>query len=1376
MILYCITILMNEVYSQSPEISNFQDPETLENLNDLRGTIEQNQNIDSVKDWDPRINIAKEYLGDDFSRLTPEVQKEFVEAVDKRLNKLFVEAKYLGDELQVNPFTKLWIKKWLTELHLINETTKTDITLFYKKEEKSENTNNDGEISSALYDFLDGNEDALLRYLHRRWNELWNFITTPSPEPMNFSVEKGEKGIDTAPVRDAIWYLQNLTEALRQIEWDSRFGGDKKLVGIKKLLDRAMLGCTGKKLSEQKVNDFIEELYDKFKDFINEEEAWAQYGEYENGSIFNCPKENFEKLFTTQDSVKQKEIIRSFFGTKAKFLSTYIEWNGFKVEEEDANKIIDEIESHFKLTEADFDKQGNLINSEKKKNIDMLYAAENPTDLGNKLNSLGIKIPTFNHEDLSFRMDILKKLFDNIKRIKQQLNTLPTEEQLEQNYRDYAELLSKKSPLTKQEYCILSNLNEILQDKKALHSLYEVTKQHLEIQLRYGSVISFMRSGFYPTFAEYGGGAKWPNGDIYNDIIWYWAFDIADENYDLTEEIIKEIMFTVVAGVLTAWIGIGISSWAAALAISTNYARLSMTARNIYKGISIANRSKIGAFWLKCVWYMGEGTVFNFNTQLLYAIFNGEDLDEVNINPLAVENLRTATFIGVLKNLYRIKPVNGRYFNPEGKSYPILTNVWNTTIDLWVDITSMIMAEEFNNIVRGKKVEVEGKIITERGFSTIEGTEFAQIIGLILMNKFVYGWIFQKALKEHAFKIDKIDGRYCSIIDDNPLDPTIKQRILDEVPEHLKHKIYEYEWKLFYEEKNGDFIQIRQYSDFIKFLEVEQKISWSDNTVSTTDSQADHINIQMSNSREMPQRSGNPLEDPTKKLSQNQNNHNGEKIKGETSDMSFEQPEQSSNTPGKWEKTWIEENNNTREELNNSIDDVIGTIDEMLWDEILAKQNFWDHYSEIFKNLTQYKKELKQLQDKFNKEGLTNDELNRFREIKKAVDDFENNFLGIDDLIEDDYDTQDRENFKDKDWETQEAWEDKISDEDFFKLLMDKAYPEGWLEQQPWLERTLKTIEQLKQSIDDVIATIDEMLWDEILAKQNFWDYYSGIFKNFPEYKEELVKLKNELNTRGLNIQDEELIDIYDKIREVSEDVDDFENYLLDMDRENLDMSEDDMDALREDALNDPEHDRRKAILKDEERKMRERKEKRDNISDPIDRKIFDRETEHEDYWFQEKHEYGTTKEENIKTIKEILCKEYDFWDEDFEYLDNLKEKESKLNLLMTILDHPFVANKFFDKLGRWSDTFSENFERFSHASILGPLEEMLGLTNTTKMLFLSCFEADCFPFLKNADNFNVYNLARDVHLACLHQENADVTDIIKKIKSDIKNGKYNWE
>lgn len=50
MILYCITILMNEVYSQSPESSNFQDSETLENLNDLRGTIEQNQNIDSVKD------------------------------------------------------------------------------------------------------------------------------------------------------------------------------------------------------------------------------------------------------------------------------------------------------------------------------------------------------------------------------------------------------------------------------------------------------------------------------------------------------------------------------------------------------------------------------------------------------------------------------------------------------------------------------------------------------------------------------------------------------------------------------------------------------------------------------------------------------------------------------------------------------------------------------------------------------------------------------------------------------------------------------------------------------------------------------------------------------------------------------------------------------------------------------------------------------------------------------------------------------------------------------------------------------------------------------------------------------------------------------
>ena len=1274
--------MSSEILSQSSETA-------------LDQTIE-NSKKETVALWQEVVNNAERGNHPDpiryfsnWHELTPEVKDEFERVIDTRLESLLDEANQKREELQVTPITKLYFAEWVMELHLINPEKKTDIILFNQSTDGM--TRSDQWIvSPELYAFLNSNEDALKRYLTDKV-EYIREKKTPKVMPRDFSIEQGAEIVDSWKVKNALKMLQNLVFILRQIEWDSYFGGDKKLVWLKQLLEDAEAWCLySNELSKRKVDALIEQVYPVFDQFIKEEESWTQYGEFSEESIFKDKKGNFRKLFYV-DEQKQREIIRSFAGTKANFLQRYLEDDNFSVEDQEANQVIQNIEKLFTIEEGDVNENGEVINPEKKKAFDDLFTAENPWELGSLLKTLWIDIPTFKKEDLGWQMELLEKLHTELQTIKTKLepNNLPSKDSLKEDFQNQKEALERKNPKTFMEECMLVRLEQILADEKQLNALYEEQKQQYIFELKYHAPLSLMRSVFYPTLAEYGKGATGPNGEMYNDMIGYWFWDISDEHRDIASEMIKETLITVTAWIMTAWIGLGMTSGTMALAASTNSLRIGKIARTLYQWYSRAQRAKLVKIWLKWGGCILEGTMFNANMDLLHAVVNGESLDGLNLNPVDTENLRTAVMIAFLKCSHSMKPANWKYLDIEGKLSTINPMI-NPVIDLWIDITSLVTAEEVNNVVFWKDVIIDGKIITERGITKIEGAEVAQMIGLILMNKLCYGTIFQEALKKKAFKIEKINNQYRTILENQAWEPI--EQILDKIPKQCQYKFLTKEGKLFYQREDGSLVQTLSYKDAMWFLNTENKELGKPETNNDV--------------QELP-----PSQQQLTNGWQRSHKYSGDRDP-------FDE---------------VIENQMKKAEAADDQRPDIGNIRD-LTDEKLKNTNGWWTRRPLWDD---------------------NDEFSWEDEPERP-----------------------NENQRDQEGENNEDLRDDIPDKEFVDKLMAAIYPKWWLEMQPWIERTLKTIKDFQETMKEILWDIDEIMWDETIQNRDLGEY-ADMLEKFPTYKEDIKQLQKTLEIKKWNISDEELLDIYENIQDIEKDVFDFQNHLYDLVAQDYPdfFDEENFEKMLEAARNDPQAQRIKEFLKAEEQRIQTRKEERGKITDPTDWEIFDWETEHRDYKEQEKHEYGTTREDKIWTIKEILSEEYDLWAQECQYLENIKE--SKLNLLMVILDHPSLAEKFFDQLkGEWTELFNENFKKFVNTESLRQLQNMLWLDATSAELFLHCFNSDCFKILNaKLEDIDLYRLAIDVK--DIYKKNPNNTALkIKEILSKrIIEGKYNsWE
>ena len=336
-------------------------------------------------------------------------------------------------------------------------------------------------------------------------------------------------------------------------------------------------------------------------------------------------------------------------------------------------------------------------------------------------------------------------------------------------------------PLNNDEITELNSIKYLLEDEETLNQrateALEVTKK----TIRDTQTVQIIKHNLAEPFIEFGGGAKWNNKDIINNITWYGRAR-SDETAKIAGEITTQILITVAVSLATAGAGAAITAgliarvgalWAR-LASSAIWAKRIKTFVSIsqrwWKGFRTASKvEKAITIWTQASGLLLEGTIFNATSTALSNMINGREfLNGVSLNPLAKENIKTAAFLWALGI---------------AKSFSIIwsrtTLPWKSGTKIWIDfsklgkipwvkftaeiakeLSAMFAAEQVINFTFGHDTinQETGEITTERGFHMPNEQEWATMIGMILAlkvaNPTLWGKIHQN-LNNGTIKICK---------------------------------------------------------------------------------------------------------------------------------------------------------------------------------------------------------------------------------------------------------------------------------------------------------------------------------------------------------------------------------------------------------------------------------------------------------------------------------------------------------------------------------------------------------------------------------------------------------------------------------------------
>ena len=336
-------------------------------------------------------------------------------------------------------------------------------------------------------------------------------------------------------------------------------------------------------------------------------------------------------------------------------------------------------------------------------------------------------------------------------------------------------------PLNNDEITELNSIKYLLEDEETLNQrateALEVTKK----TIRDTQTVQIIKHNLAEPFIEFGGGAKWNNKDIINNITWYGRAR-SDETAKIAGEITTQILITVAVSLATAGAGAAITAgliarvgalWAR-LASSAIWAKRIKTFVSIsqrwWKGFRTASKvEKAITIWTQASGLLLEGTIFNATSTALSNMINGREfLNGVNLNPLAKENIKTAAFLWALGI---------------AKSFSIIwsrtTLPWKSGTKIWIDfsklgkipwvkftaeiakeLSAMFAAEQVINFTFGHDIidPETGEVTTGRGLHMPNEQEWATMIGMILAlkvaNPTLWGKIHQN-LNNGTIKICK---------------------------------------------------------------------------------------------------------------------------------------------------------------------------------------------------------------------------------------------------------------------------------------------------------------------------------------------------------------------------------------------------------------------------------------------------------------------------------------------------------------------------------------------------------------------------------------------------------------------------------------------
>lgn len=728
--------------------------------------------IDSARKEELQNMIPKKLR----DKLLSDGMEEFLIKNEQRIAQIVLEARKYGYTLRWEPITT---KRWwgLMEAHLINGSSEKDVTIRWKN-------NNDKEfsISSHLYDLLDDYSDEYKDFLTALIKDKRsNSEQFAKHEKIDFIDWEAISEQDQIAIEKGLSRLQRFLENKRDQENNSRGSNDDKHIAEMLSLIWKARHIIGRNIEtsdpKQKVTKamfekgIIEPFKEHFRslvrvpsDLMNSNDSWNNFFYDEKSQI------------STIRNIDKRTSLTDF--SASSFLKDEIvdDWE-FWIENKNIDEAFKKIDTFF-LDENNETLKNEIIDNPESgerifKKLKEIWIIPESCDRSKNLNFFNAVIEKTNK--IANALKEQKRHLDNMK---------PDMESQKRNLSTRKDQLIKIAgirPLNNDEITELNSIKYLLEDEETLNQrateALEVTKK----TIRDTQTVQIIKHNLAEPFIEFGGGAKWNNKDIINNITWYGRAR-SDETAKIAGEITTQILITVAVSLATAGAGAAITAgliarvgalWAR-LASSAIWAKRIKTFVSIsqrwWKGFRTASKvEKAITIWTQASGLLLEGTIFNATSTALSNMINGREfLNGVSLNPLEKENIKTAAFLWALGI---------------AKSFSIIwsrtTLPWKSGTKIWIDfsklgkipwvkftaeiakeLSAMFAAEQVINFTFGHDIinPETGEVTTERGFHMPNEQEWATMIGMILAlkvaNPTLWGKIHQN-LNNGTIKICK---------------------------------------------------------------------------------------------------------------------------------------------------------------------------------------------------------------------------------------------------------------------------------------------------------------------------------------------------------------------------------------------------------------------------------------------------------------------------------------------------------------------------------------------------------------------------------------------------------------------------------------------
>lgn len=709
-------------------------------------------------------------------KLLSDGMEEFLIKNEQRIAQIVLEARKYGYTLRWEPITT---KRWwgLMEAHLINGSSEKDVTIRWKN-------NNDKEfsISSHLYDLLDDYSDEYKDFLTALIKDKRsNSEQFAKHEKIDFIDWEAISEQDQIAIEKGLSRLQRFLENKRDQENNSRASNDDKHIAEMLSLIWKARHIIGRNIEtsdpKQKVtkamfeNGIIEPFKEHFRnlvrvpsDLMNSNDSWNKFFYDEKSQI------------STIRNIDKRTSLTDF--SASSFLKDEIvdDWE-FWIENKNIDEAFKKIDTFF-LDENNETLKNEIIDNPESgerifKKLKEIWIIPESCDRSKNLNFFNTVIEKTNK--IANALKEQKRHLDNMKPdMESQKRNLSTR-------KDQLIKIAEIRPLNNDEITELNSIKYLLEDEETLNQrateALEVTKK----TIRDTQTVQIIKHNLAEPFIEFGGGAKWSNKDIINNITWYGRAR-SDETAKIAGEITTQILITVAVSLATAGAGAAITAgliarvgalWAR-LASSAIWAKRIKTFVSIsqrwWKGFRTASKvEKAITIWTQASGLLLEGTIFNATSTALSNMINGREfLNGVTLNPLAKENIKTAAFLWALGIAKSFSIIWSRTTLP----WKSATKIWidfsklgkipwvKFTAEIAKELSAMFAAEQVINFTFGHDTinQETGEITTERGFHMPNEQEWATMIGMILAlkvaNPTLWGKIHQN-LNNGTIKICK---------------------------------------------------------------------------------------------------------------------------------------------------------------------------------------------------------------------------------------------------------------------------------------------------------------------------------------------------------------------------------------------------------------------------------------------------------------------------------------------------------------------------------------------------------------------------------------------------------------------------------------------